>query len=354
LVWLLLAVPTQAATRTFSQPAFPGGDEDAIEAQRRLADRFGTCAAARAHYGADGLSRETRALLDGKTPKPGALTRLVFIHVPKTAGSTIERLHWTRESQKAIGPHQRVRKTLRSFVMYNGTQALRNPQIGVGGCRCSAWHTPPRLVLEPPWRDVTPYLGHGLPAPGMWRRHERFCVVRDPLDRMLSEIRMWKGGRGDESSTEKKLCQSMLEVRKQTCRAAWANCHYWPQWEYVWSESGDRTCEHVLYFDDVKKEFDALMRLWGDPSRLPRRDKSCGDVLCKEQASWSHHNGEVGNVANASEVRPRMATAVRCRYRMDMCLLGLRLEDGTRRRGDEPDVFERCRAFDKIARGEMC
>lgn len=40
---------------------------------------------------------------------------------------------------------------------------------------------------------------------------------------------------------------NILRKRKTAmCRYGGENCHIYPQFEYVWNERGERTCDHVL------------------------------------------------------------------------------------------------------------
>ena len=78
-----------------------------------------------------------------------AADALTFLHIPETAGSTIETLGW-KKKRCGIREH------------------------GVVWRRACDWHTPPRDLV---------------PRERLYPAAETFCVVRDPLDRLLSEYK---------------------------------------------------------------------------------------------------------------------------------------------------------------------
>ena len=135
-------------------------------AQRRLAEAFGTCAAARAFYGADRLANETAALLAGATQPTHE--RLTFIHIPKNAGTTIERIVKGTRDKRASGKVRGVRGTKMLARDGASSRTYGSWRVNETPCTCSLWHVPPRLLPA-----GTPY-GNAT---------ETFCVVRDPLDK---------------------------------------------------------------------------------------------------------------------------------------------------------------------------
>ena len=85
-----------------------------------------------------------------------AADALSFLHIPETAGSTIETLSidWKK---KRCG----------------------QGEAGVVWRRACAWHTPPRDIH---------------PRERLYPAQQTFCVVRDPLDRLLSEYKFENRG----------------------------------------------------------------------------------------------------------------------------------------------------------------
>ena len=85
-----------------------------------------------------------------------AADALSFLHIPETAGSTIETLSIDFKKKRC---------------------GLR--EHGVVWRRACDWHTPPRDLV---------------PRERLYPAAETFCVVRDPLDRLLSEYKFENRG----------------------------------------------------------------------------------------------------------------------------------------------------------------
>merc|ERR1719428_1962821 len=83
---------------------------------------------------------------------------LIFVHIPKNAGTTIE--HLGREEKIQWGMFK-----------------LKGQQKMPDGNKCNSWHVPPALLA-----GYNPYLHP---------RAEVFCVTRDPWERLVSEY-VWE------------------------------------------------------------------------------------------------------------------------------------------------------------------
>ena len=240
---------------------------------------FESCAEARRYYRADDLAEEARRLRAGRA---NVSRPLRFLHVPKNAGTTIQRLL----------PELRPRTTV-----VDGRTCGKCVKVG-GPCACSLWHVPPRY----------------LPRPSPYADHDTFCVARDPVDRVLSQWRM-EGAR-------RSACLVMRERLTHRCGAAMSDCHLWPQHEYVWDAAGRRTCAHVLAFDDLSDQFRRLMRAAG------RDDVALPPVTSRRSAL--HH----GAAAPETDLGANVTLMIRCAYKLDECLLRGR------------DIFEECARLD--------
>lgn len=142
---------------------------------------------------------------------------LVFLHIPKTGGTSLS---------NAYG---------RMFIGRNSTRTLKGP-----GCS-SYWHIPPRRFGKNPYADK-----------------KIFCVARDPVDKAFSEYKM----RFNADLNAPDIVHRVNAWLSDGARGGggikghgpWnrggLDCHMVPQYAYVWGLNGERTCDHVIRFED--------------------------------------------------------------------------------------------------------
>ena len=155
----------------------------------------------------------------------GAARNLTFLHIPKTAGATIEELG-------GPGGPFRKHKCGRANVTFKREH-------------CDMWHVPPRDLLA------------GREA--WYPRDSTFCVVRDPVARLLSEFKFLHRQKPAQlndaafaSDWVERAARELALARRADGALSGHNCHMLPQWWYVWDERGRCTCRFVLRFERVE------------------------------------------------------------------------------------------------------
>lgn len=249
------------------------------------------------------LHAAVTSLGDGVHPLPSELT---FLHIAKNAGTQIEDLR--RKAGLQWGRHVRF---FRNTTKERWPASVCKPYGGIhtyDHC-CGWWHLPPQLLQNT--REFPSWWGQHLQYHS---RQHIMCVLRDPIERLLSEY-IFSGG-GHSISERKALGPSgLLDKLMQTSAdginhrfSEWAldrvkqtralptfeGCHMLPQawfiapeWIHVSQLSSARrtnekrtplqtspttgTCNLVLRFSHLKEDFDDLMKSFGLGVRFPIR-----------------------------------------------------------------------------------
>ena len=223
---------------------------------------------------------------------------VALIHIPKTGGTSIEHaghrsklgLRWGFQYER-----DRFRKIRRNLPRIETKIPLC---LGNWGKKCcSWWHIPPRQMLD--WR---PYFG----APN------RFCVVRDPYARVLSEysfshgkeIRKLPCDQLNRTEVNEWLRDRMMQYVNGALTIS--DCHWIPQYQYIEPHVGilgatvdstagtpdpyidagpdGRSCNKVIRLDKLATEFPALMDEYGIPEVQLQKGKKAFTSLCKDVA----------------------------------------------------------------------
>lgn len=208
---------------------------------------------------------------------------LTLIHIPRTGGTTIEECtleepvaeeRWGYQHPSLKNEHVFFSQT----VLVNG----RTQRYQVGGC--SKQHVPPSyLGMAPPYSSG-----------------ETFCTVRNPYDRVLSQLGFVAGHNESFACSVADMNRYVIEeVSKLRWEPYAWDCHLLPQAAYVrgWDPQGlavDRTvasCSHVLRFESLGRDFNALMAAKGYPYRLSEdaswRTRSPGHCRALSRAGFS-------------------------------------------------------------------
>lgn len=181
--------------------------------------------------------------------------RLLFLHIPKNAGSTIENV--AMSSGVAWGKH-----------MDHGGQKMPD------GNTCSKWHVPPAY----------------LPNPNPYNDAEIFCVTRNPYDRALSEYRYlldvkwgWDNPRLRKAPqcTDQGVNTFLLESLRmvQSGQTFLNDCHFVPQSMFIWGPQ-KQLCTNILRIDSLTTSFNALMKQKGYSVTLGAEKKNSKKDVC--------------------------------------------------------------------------
>lgn len=156
---------------------------------------------------------------------------LQFIHIPKTGGTTIENVAY--ENGVRWG----------RFMKNELSDASRD----YPSCK-SEWHVPPK------------YLNQDSP----YSKNETFCVIRDPLERVVSEY-AWRFQFQKEVSESDYFTADRLNawiahnINHEYYLTGDEDCHHLPQYDYVYDDHGNITCNNPLDFAYLTQSFNTLI-----------------------------------------------------------------------------------------------
>lgn len=187
----------------------------------------------------------------------------VFVHVPKTAGSSIHGLmsragYYSGYLNRDVWAQVKWSRRLRRVA--NGSAPLRKIRVRgqvavyLGKRRfCSSHHLPPKYVSRR--SRVNPYCDPS----------KTFTVLRHPHDRLLSEYLASRRFGEDDSRLSCSGVNDQLRSWLRAFRREWSfrDCHLVPQWEYVYDDGGRRLVNHLLRFSRLSAD---LARLLGTPA----------------------------------------------------------------------------------------
>jgi len=221
--------------------------------------------------------------------------RLEFVHITKTGGSAIERVGAENSIMWGACHYMNVTEVgcLNADIPYIAPNYQSYALI-------SPWHTPPKIL-----RSVAavnePYMGADL-----------FTVVRNPYSRVVSEYYCpWTGFRREGIDNRDNLNEWIVYMvttldrqlseysaqnpndrpKEQSLNhnadpQLLAQKHFVNQAEYVF-EKGIQVVDHVIHYENIQEEFNALMGIYGLDLKLPNKD-SHGVNTRGEKSKLSH------------------------------------------------------------------
>jgi hypothetical protein len=218
-----------------------------------------------------GVERKQLQKWGWKLPPLNATLQL--IHIPKTGGTTLEEVAFAHGIGWGAYKKEWNMAGKRPPPNALGKEGTWQP--------CSPWHIPPAFFRA---RGESGGIGAG--------SQQTFCVVRDPIERAISQFTFQIEHRNSPNQMPSTSLSSTMEchadalnahihqvlggaakplarlekafplvsadlANTRTCTecAAVADCHWLPQWLYV-----EGTCDYVLRFEHLADDFAALLR----------------------------------------------------------------------------------------------
>jgi len=184
---------------------------------------------------------------------------LTFIHIPRAGGSAVESVRFSEEKK---GPAPVPMWGVHDTAHQHGLARING---ATNAASCYRQHHPPNL------------------NPSAFADSDTFCVMRDPVKRMISQFgfahSFYGEGYCDNKSLNTYLAKALQEYKHNPYLQ---DCHFLPQSAYVlgWdaaaghADKKGRACTHVLAYDTIALDFNRLMETYGYPLRLDVTKKS--------------------------------------------------------------------------------
>ena len=217
---------------------------------------------------------------------------LLFIHIPKNAGGSIE-LACACEDDEGGLPGCRK---LPHFDLV--ARAVRTEGLELPG-NWPAEVEPSQRLCKSYAHMFPQYDARQLQAT---RDHPTFCVVRHPLTRAVSEYE-FKHRHDPASANSVEDMNRQLqnaaryrieygECSPENPRSCNADCHWASQHLYLWDKtSGAPTCDHVLFYENLDDEFSGLMEAYGLSARCTLHAKGEDDNVKGSHTYTGSHLG---------------------------------------------------------------
>lgn len=218
--------------------------------------------------------------------------KLMFVHIPKTAGTTIEDLG----EQNGI---------------LWGRFAVPGPKAEP--IKCVKWHIPPsQFPAKPnPYKDPSA---------------ELFCVVRDPWRRLVSEF-IWERSFGkilipkpgcDIPAFRNWMNRSLTTIESGNIKGF--DCHLLPQSSYIKGPAQETGCQHMLQASNLTAEFNQLMEKFD--LKLRMTDELSMVSNAANQQNDSAQCQELHDAPVMTVFDEQLRSRVRKAYKADFELLG--------------------------------
>jgi hypothetical protein len=213
------------------------------------------------------LEKETQKSLQYVQSIKSTRRKLKFVHIPKAAGSTIEEVLGL-QAKLAGGSCLFNHKPKRGVCKYPTGQFEWPMKIGY-------WHLPTQLF---PLMETNPY-----------QDAELFAVVRDPLDRLVSEFgyickrkrnpKWWDAIECNQTRIfDPTYLNEWLQVKLANGTQSFSaetyldqSGHYTPQYDFIVANGNVRMIDYVLRMEDLENEFAPLMHAFQISAILPEK-----------------------------------------------------------------------------------
>jgi hypothetical protein len=238
---------------------------------------------------------------DGKVPRLlSEKSTLELVHISHTGGAEIEAIASTQASINWGACHfiQKGSCMDPDMTWYNNTSSTDHPNEQTSYSYHNIWLTPPSILAEATNDpNYNPYINK-----------ELFTIVRNPYAKMVSEFYCFSDGynknrdktdKDDPAALNAWITEELKKFFDQTFafqqlgkdsklttqtypKASFPQLfekRFTPQFLYVYNDGGKRVIDSVIHFENIKSEFNALMKKYDIDMKVPSQIKESSGEL---------------------------------------------------------------------------
>jgi hypothetical protein len=210
--------------------------------------------------------------------------RLVFVHIPKTAGSTLEEVAHVQDKNITWGRCMFMDGTPGCSRVTDAKYRFGQPRKNLA----PYWHVPVHYF---PLENYNPY------------HADTFAVIRHPVDRAVSEYH-YRCTRGwEQRPARKRQCKNMSSFILNAANPKEAKNFVFPREGFHWISQSDfivgpfetRTVDYILQMEEMSPYFEKLVTAFGLPHLYwPTARKNAAPSLHSNRTEAAELPGNLG------------------------------------------------------------
>jgi hypothetical protein len=198
-------------------------------------------------------------------------SNLEFIHIPKNAGTSIEK------AGKKVGIKWGFKQWTKHGVNNDRSNLFKIPGNWINS-KYNIQHVSKNRINTGcfPWHEIP----DNMPEKIFGENVKTFCVVRDPYTKIVSAYKYWRGKDANPDDLNNFIRERLTGAGRNPEKLWWNSGHILPQNLYT---HGHRKCDYIIRFENLDREFNDLMKKFNiNGIELDKYNKSSKQVCVND------------------------------------------------------------------------